>query len=98
MTREARVSEGTIRKIIKDDLKAKSRGRTRYHLITDLIKASRLQRSKNLLNILKDRKKPKILFSDEKLFNLDFVHNIRNKCYISPKKGENVPKNIKHTF
>ena len=38
MAREAGVSEDTIRKIIKDDLKAKSRARTRRHLIIDSIK------------------------------------------------------------
>ena len=57
MAREAGVNESTIRKIIKDDHKAKSRARTRSLLITDSINASRLQRSKRLLNILKDRKK-----------------------------------------
>ena len=57
MAREAGVNESTIRKIIKDDHKAKSRARTRRLLITDSINASRLQRSKWLLNILKDRKK-----------------------------------------
>ena len=39
MAREAGVSKGTIRKIIKDDLKAMSRTRTRHHLITNSIKA-----------------------------------------------------------
>ena len=35
MAKEAGVSKVTIKKIIKDDLKAKSRARTRPHLITD---------------------------------------------------------------
>ena len=87
IAKEAGVSEGTIRKIIKYNLKAKSRARTRRHLITDSIKASRLQRSKRLLNILKDRKKPKILFSDEKLFNFDSVHNSRNNLLHNSSKG-----------
>ena len=37
---------GTIRKIIKDDLKAKSRARKRCYLFTDSIKVSRCNEQK----------------------------------------------------
>ena len=53
LVRVAGVREGTIRRIIKDNFKAKSMARARLHLITDSIKTSRLQRLKRLLNILK---------------------------------------------
>ena len=94
MARETGESEGTIRKIIKDDLKANSRARTSQAQS----KLKGFKDSKRLLNLLKNRKKPKILFSGQKIFNIDSVHNSRNNSYISPKKAEDVPKNIRDTF
>lgn len=97
MAKEANVSEKTVRRVIKYDLKAKSRARVKRHLITDRIKEARLDRCKKLRSELKKRPAV-ILFTDEKLFTVDSVSNSRTNRYISPKKASDVPDNIRFTF
>lgn len=97
MAKQANVSEATVRRVVKYDLKGKSRARVKRHLITDRIKAARVERSKKLLSELKKRSVV-ILFTDEKLFTVDSVSNSRTNRYISSKKASDVPENIKFTF
>ena len=97
MAKEAGVSDFTIRKVVKEDLKAKSRARTKRQLITRNQKEARLERSKKLLQILK-RGMPVILFTDEKEFTVDSAPNRRNDRYISRENPKDVPDNVKHTF
>lgn len=97
LAKQANISNTSMQRLVKDDLKASSRARVKRHLITNRIKGLRLERSKRLLSILK-KKKPIIVFSDEKLFNIDPVSNTRTDRFISPKKIEEVPENIKFKF
>lgn len=97
MARDMKINECTMRKIVKKDLKAKSRARCQRHIISGQAKAKRLERSKKLLTVMK-KKPPVILFSDEKLFRVDSVSNSRNCRYISPKKPSEVPDNVKYGF
>ena len=75
----------------------KSRARRKKHLINNATKGKRLARSKVLLQRLKAGTPP-ILFSDEKLFRVDQVSNSRTDQYITDKKPEDVPDNVKFTF
>ena len=97
MARELKVGATTVRKVVKDDLKAKSRARTKKQLITESCKLKRLVRCKKLRSALK-KGAPVILFSDEKIFTVDAVSNGRNDRYISPMRPEDVPANIRHRF
>ena len=59
MANEMGISEPTMRRIIKEDLGAKSRARTKHHLLTKALKESRFERCKKIRSILK---KVKITF------------------------------------
>lgn len=97
MAKQANVSPSTIRRVVKLDLGAKSRSRTKRHLITKRIKSLRLQRCKKLLNKLK-KEKHVILFTDEKIFTIDAVSNSRTDRYISSQKTSDIPDNVRFSF
>ena len=58
MAKEASVSEATVRRIVKYDLKAKSRAILTRHSLPGDSKLTRLQRCKKILSILKKKKSP----------------------------------------
>jgi inhibitor of nuclear factor kappa-B kinase subunit alpha len=97
IAREVGIEEKTARMICKQDVKVKSRARVKKHLINQVSKEKRLERSRKLLNILKD-KKPIIFFTDEKVFDLDSVSNSRLDRYLSSKKVEKVPDKIRFKY
>ena len=87
------VHERTIRRTAKT-YGFKSRAKNRKFLLTDRLKASRLERAKKILWIVK-KKKPVILFSDEKYFTVDQASNSRFDRFVSNKKFHDVPEHIK---
>ena len=93
MAKEFQVDEKTIRNVAKG-YGFKSRAKIRKFLLTDRLRASRLERAKKILLILK-KKKPVILFSDEKYFTVDQVSNSMFDRFISKKKVSEVPDHIK---
>jgi len=94
MAKELNVSEFTVRSIVKKKIGAKSLSRTKIFLLTDRLKALKLERSKKLLWILK-KKMPIILFTDEKYFTVDQVQNSRTDRYITKLKIRDVPDHIR---
>jgi hypothetical protein len=94
MAKDLKVSEWTIRNIVKTKLGARSLARTKRCLLSERLKTLRLERSKKILQILK-KKTPIILFSDEKYFTVDPVCNSRNNRYITKKRSKDVPHSIR---
>ena len=94
MAKDFNVSEWTIQNIIKNKLGARSLARTHRFLLTNGLKALRLERCKKLLWILK-KNTPIILFSDKKYFTVDQVSNSRTDRYITKKRSKDVPDHIK---
>ena len=83
MAAELNVSPSTVQRIVKQDLKMKSRARVKVPLLTKTQREARIKRSKKLLNHLKhDAAGCTILFSDEKIFTVDSVSNWRNDRWI----------------
>ena len=78
-------------------MKAKSRARSKWYLITEEVKAERVERSMKLLSIFK-KVQPIMLFSDEELFTVDPVSNSRTNRYISTSNPEDVPESIRFKF
>jgi transposase len=97
VARELEIHERQVRQVVKVEMKAKSRARVQKHLINNMSKEKRLEKCRNLVNLLKT-KKPIILFSDEKVFDVDSVSNSRLDRYVSAQKMEEVPDNIKYKF
>ena len=67
------------------EAKFKSRAKIRKFLLTVCHRASRLERTRKIMWILK--KKPAILFSDKKYFTVDQVSNSRFDCFISKRRS-----------
>ena len=97
LSRELQIAEGSIRNLLKKDLNVKSRARIKKHLINQVSQEKRLQKFKKLVNLLKS-KKPVILFTDEKVFDVDSVSNSRLDRYLSSEKSEDVKDNIRFKF
>lgn len=68
--------------------------RSQKFLLTERLKALRLERSKRILSILK-KKSPIILFSDEKYFTVDPVTNSRMSRFITKSNIKDVPEAIR---
>lgn len=97
MASELDVSVTSMRRIIKDDLNMKSRARIKVPLLTQAQKYTRLQRSKVLINDLKHAAQGRvILFSDEKIFNVDAHSNRRNDRWIG-NDATNAPDAVRYT-
>ena len=94
MAKDMKVSEWTVRNVVKNKLRARSLARTNRFLLSDRLKALRLERSKQILAILK-KKTPIIMFSDKKYFTVDPVSNSRNDRYITRKRSKDVPHSIR---
>ena len=88
MASELDVDPSTVRMAIHDDLGLKSYARTPRHLLTESMKARRLERSKKVLSYLKQHGSTVKVFSDEKIFTVDAVVNRRNNRYLAGSIAE----------
>jgi len=79
ISRETGISDRSVRRIVKEDLKLKPYKFHKVQLLTDHNKSVRLERCKRLLR----RHAPLILFTDEKLFTTEQAHNHQNDRYWS---------------
>ena len=72
----------------------KSRARAKRFLLTEKMRTARLARCKKILYELK-KKKPALLFTDEKYFTVDPVSNSRQDRYLSNLRAQDTPDNIR---
>jgi transposase len=98
LAREFRIAEGSVRNVMRHDLGVKSRARVKKHLVTQVSQDKRLEKAKNLVNMLKEKSHPVILFSDEKIFDVDSVSNSRMDRFLSADKFGDVPAHIKFKY
>ncbi|TKR73704.1 hypothetical protein L596_020984 [Steinernema carpocapsae] len=96
MAQELNISDRTVRRIVKEDLKLVSYKKITAHVLTDKMKEKRLENCKRMLAVVASRGCQKNLFSDEKLFNLEPVHNRQNDRVLLPK-GSPRAVNIKRS-
>ena len=94
MSKDMEISTTTMRRIIKDDIGARSRAREAKQLIARDAKDKRLERCRKLMNRLK-RGAQIILYSDEKVFTDDQVSSSRTDRYISKLPASDVPHNVR---
>lgn len=96
MALELKTSLTTVRRIVKNDLKMKSRAKVKVPLLTEKQKASRKERAQALLNNLKHAQANRtIFFTDEKNFTVDAVANRRNDRWIGDDPRI-IPDNVKY--
>ena len=79
-----------MRRLLKNDLQLKAYKITKRQLLSAATKKNRLKRAKLLLNRLLDDTQPTILWTDEKLFTIQAIHNPQNDR-IWMKNKESVP-------
>ena len=93
----AGVSYGTMHNIIKNDLKLFPYKKTKAQLLSEAAKTKRLQRAKLLLEKLRDGTQPPVLWTDEKLFTIQAVHNHQNDRIYAANK-QDIPLNDRLMF
>ena len=94
---EAGESYGTVQHVIKKDLKLSPYKKTKAQLLTPAAKTKRLQRAKLLLKNLRDGTQPPVMWTDEKLFTVQAVHNHQNGWIWAANK-QGIPLNNRLMF
>ncbi|XP_059096794.1 uncharacterized protein LOC131891285 [Tigriopus californicus] len=85
---ELNVAKSTIEKAVHKDLGLSSNARVPRHLLTESLKAKRLERSSKDMNWLKHNPSTVNIFSDKKLFPVDQVYNRRNDRFLASSTSE----------
>ena len=78
LAREASVSYGTMQNVLKKDLKVSPYKKCKAQLLSEATKAKQMSRAKLLLRELNDGMHLPVLWTDEKLFTVQAVHNHQN--------------------
>lgn len=78
LAREMNVSTRSVSRILRDDLHLGAFRRSKGHLLTPKLKEIRKKRSKKLLEKYGKGRYKKILFTDEKIFNIEEQFNSQN--------------------
>ncbi|KAI6656176.1 hypothetical protein LOD99_1509 [Oopsacas minuta] len=87
MAQELKVSESSVRKIVKVNLGMRSFRRKKVHFLSEQVKVKRLQRCKGQLRRHVNHDIKKIAFSDEKIFTIEEALNPQNDRIISHKSS-----------
>ena len=94
---EAGVSYGTMQNVIKIDLNLLPYKKTKVQLLSQAAKNKRLERGKFLLEKLEDSMQPPVLWTGEKLFTVQAVHNHQNDRIYAVNKDD-IPLNERLMF
>ena len=78
LAKDYSVSVSSMQRILKDDLQSYPYKFTKRHLLSEATKKKRLYRAKVLVKKLVDGTQPQVLWTDEKLFTVQAVHNHQN--------------------
>lgn len=76
MAKELQISRGSVQDIVKEHLGLRSIKMQKTHALTDQMKATRLQRCRELLKRFSAVECEAILFTDEKLFNVELFNRV----------------------
>lgn len=91
MARELKISQGSIRNILKNELKLKALKFQKAQDLNAAQKKVRLDRAKELLRLAESGELPNLVFSDEKPFVVQQVVNKQNdRVYLPERSAENL--------
>ena len=97
VARQLQISRSSIQRIAKNDLKLKSFKRIGVQLLSDSMKAKRLERCRALLTRLTQAKCMRVFFTDEKVFYLDPpVSSQNNRLWSANRKKDICPQRLLH--
>ncbi len=91
------VSVATISRVVNEDLQMKAYKLYKRHILTDTMRAIRVDHGERLVNDLKSHRGWILLFSDEKNWTIDQLHNIQNDRWVASDRS-NVPHIFKTKF
>ena len=97
MAKESKMSEATMRRLVKDDLKMKPFTLQKRQALTEATKIKRLARAKHLLSRLRKGTLKNVVFTDEKMFTVETFHNRHNDKILAQDISK-VPTNQKTAF
>ncbi len=83
MAAKARVGCKSMWKIIQEDLNMKPYCLQKHQVLSSAMMKKRLTRSKLLLNFMKSGMQPSIIWTDERIFTVQTVHNAHNDCILA---------------
>ena len=86
MAKDEGVSYPTMWRACRVDLGMTPYKKQRRQVLSEATKAKRLKRGRELLKILKDGTCPPVLWTDEKLFTVEAVHNVQNDRVLGTSK------------
>ncbi len=90
MTRDESVDPKTMKRIVKKDLGLTPLKKVHTQLLSDMTKVKRLERSRILLKEIWGGMMGPIIWTDEKLFTVEAIHNVQNDCVLA-KSTEEIP-------
>ena len=76
MARDEGISKTTMWRLCREDLGMIAYKKQRWQVLSEATKAKGLEQGRQILKILRDGMPPPILWTDEKLFTVEAVHNI----------------------
>ncbi len=97
MANESNISENTMRRIVKDDLKMKPFTLQKRQVLTEATKVKRLTRAKHLLSRIRKGTLKNVVFTDEKIFTVETFQNRHNDKVLA-RDISKVPTNQKTVF
>ena len=86
MARDEGVSKTAMWRLCREDLGMIPYKKQRRQVLSEATKAKRLERGCRILKILRDGTTPPILWTDEKLFTVEAVHDIHNDRVLGTSK------------
>ena len=96
MAKELKISRGSVQNIVKKKLGLRSYRLSKGQFLTDELKASRLQKSKHLLQFFKTARIEDVLWSDEKIFTIEVAHNPQNhRQLMAPDQKKTLKRKIR---
>jgi inhibitor of nuclear factor kappa-B kinase subunit alpha len=98
MAKDLLISEGSVRKIVKTQLKLHPYKLSTAHHLTDQMKADRLKKVRKMKRLAAAGRHRSILFTDEKLFTVEQHHNHQNDRQLLPKDAERPPVVTRSNF
>ncbi|CAK9821600.1 Transposable element Tc3 transposase [Anthophora retusa] len=87
LAKDLKISEGSIRNIVHKKLKCYSYKINRAHFLTDAMKEKRKERARRMIRLISGARLQKVLFTDEKIFTIESLHNRQNRRQLL-KKGQ----------
>lgn len=97
LAREENVGYASMWGIVRDHLEMTPYKKIRLHLLSAMTKAKRMERGRILLNRFKSGTQGPVLFTDEKLFTVQAIHNAQNDRILA-KNSKDIPVEVRATF